>query len=287
MVSDIDTVIRSTGQRAIDRAPWLEPTLRAARTAYVKTQLETVAWRHRRRYSAPIDPYQLLWVDPDDIEYVAAKFEGSKFQRLGRVVGGDWDEPDILFTETDIYQGFEAHFDYGVPWDETRFFERVAAEIETGRRPWGCDSRDALTERCRGLDVLYDRIDREGYLSQPELLAAAGDATAEVGVGRHSTLARLLKDELSVDIGRDGRLLFADGRNRLSIAKLLGIERVPVLVLVRHTQWQGVRDRVAEHLEEVGGWPPAVERHPDLRRLETHTNGKPPEQRPRSIKPWL
>lgn len=283
MVSSIDSALRSTGRTAIDTAPWLEPPLAAARTAYVQTILDTVAWRHRRR-AAPIDPYELLWVDPEDIEYVAAEFEGPKFQRLGRVVGGDWDEPDIRFTETDIYQGFQNHFDHGVPWEETAFFERVAAGIELGRTPWGCDSRRALGERCRRLDALYDRIDREGYLSQPELLAIDEDGDDPMGAGRTDRLGRLIKDEISIDIGRNGDLLFADGRNRLSIAKLLGVDRVPALVLVRHNHWQQFRDRAATHLAETGSRPAALAEHPDLRRL-----GEADEHcdRPRSIEPWL
>ncbi len=283
MVSALDAALRSTGRRAIDTAPWLEQPLSAARTAYVKMILNTVAWRHRRQHTAPIDPYELLWVDPADIEYVAAEFEGPKFQRLGRLVGGDWDEPDIRFTETDIYQGFKNHFDRGVPWEETAFFERVAAGIELGRTPWGCDSRHALRERCRRLDALYDRIDREGYLSQPELLAAE-DGDDPMGAGRTDRLGRLIKDEISVDIGREGDLLFADGRNRLSIAKLLGVDRVPVLVLVRHDHWQRVRDRVATQFAETGSSPDTLAEHPDLRRLgDTDADG----DRPCSIEPWL
>ncbi|WP_253736476.1 hypothetical protein [Halohasta salina] len=278
MVSAIDSALRSTGRRVIATAPRLEGPLSAARTAYVRAILDAVAWRHRRQHAAPIDPYELLWVDPDDIEYVAAEFEGPKFQRLGRVVGGDWDVPDIRFAETDIFQGFKSHFDGGVPWAETAFFERVAAGIELGRTPWGCDSRVALEERCRRLDALYDRIDREGYLSQPELLDHDGDDP--MGAGRTDRLGRLIKDEISVDIGRNGELLFADGRNRLSIATLLGVDRVPALVLVRHDRWQRLRDRVAT----TGRKPTGLADHPDLRRL----CGSDTEwDRPRSIEPWL
>lgn len=279
MVSTIDAALRSTGRRAIAAAPWLEPPLAAARTAYVRAILETVAWRHRRRHAAPIDPYELLWVDPADIEYVAAEFEGPKFQRLGRVVGGDWDAPDIRFAETDIYRGFKNHFDHGVPWEETAFFERVAAGIELGRTPWGCDSRAALGERCRRLDGLYERIDREGYLSQPELLDHGGDDP--MGAGRADRLGRLIKDEISVDIGRGGELLFADGRNRLSIATLLGVDRVPALVLVRHDRWQQVRNRVAT----TGRRPDALAGHPDLQRLGERAVDR--SDRPQSIEPWL
>lgn len=300
MLRRIDTAIRTTGRAAIDRAPWLAPSLTAAREQYVKRSLQAVRWRHRRQHTAEIDPYQLLWVDPDEIEYVATAFELPKFQRLGRIRGGDWDRPDIRFAETDICQGFSAHFDDGVPWTETGFFARAEAEIAAGRQPWGCRSREELLDRCGRLDQLYDRIKHDGYLSQPELIEhteTTGDGSDDpLSPNRNSRLARLLKDEVAVDIGRDGQLLFSDGRNRLAIAKLLGVEQIPVLVLVRHSHWQQFRDRVASHGIETGSYPSVIEHHPDLRGLGstsiaraelTTTTSATADRRPQSIAPWL
>jgi len=296
MLRRIDEAIRTTGRTAIDRAPWLGPPLTAAREQYVKRSLQALGWRHRRQHTAEIDPYQLLWVDPDEIEYVATAFELPKFQRLGRVRGGDWDTPDIRFAETDIYQGFSAHFDDGVPWTETGFFARVEAEIAAGRQPWGCHSREQLLDRCGRLDQLYERIKRDGYLSQPELIehsetAQEDESDDPLAPNRSSRLSRLLKDEVAVDIGRDGQLLFSDGRNRLAIAKLLSVEQIPVLVLVRHDHWQQFRDCVASHGIETGSYPSVIEHHPDLQGLGstsiTESKVATPDRRPQSIAPWL
>ena len=65
--------------------------------------------------------------------------------------------------------------------------------------------------------------------------------------------------EIQVDVARDGELLFADGRHRLSIAKLLDLDAVPVTFLVRHEGWMERRDRAFER----GSTPD----HPDCREL--------------------
>lgn len=45
-------------------------------------------------------------------------------------------------------------------------------------------------------------------------------------------------NEITVDIGRNGELLYAGfGIHRLSIAKILGIEKVPVIVGMRHARY--------------------------------------------------
>jgi ParB-like chromosome segregation protein Spo0J len=39
-----------------------------------------------------------------------------------------------------------------------------------------------------------------------------------------------MSNEILVDVGRDGTPLFVSGRHRLSLAKLLGLDTVPVAV---------------------------------------------------------
>lgn len=168
------------------------------------------------------------WVDPEDITYItrycdqldyghpylgAGAFD--KFKRTGAVVGGSWDELAVEFSELYIYQAIANHFNQGTPWTETTFFKGIMEAIERGNRPWGCRSRAELKDRCNEIDCLYKRIERDGYKSQREL-------------GKHPV------DEINVNIGRHGDLLFNDGRHRLSIAKLLDIDEIPVRILAVH-----------------------------------------------------
>ncbi len=64
-------------------------------------------------------------------------------------------------------------------------------------------------------DALYQDIKNNGYKSQKEL-------------GKKGT------KEVEVLIGRNGDIIFRDGNHRLSIAKILGIQKIPVIVNVWH-----------------------------------------------------
>lgn len=67
----------------------------------------------------------------------------------------------------------------------------------------------------------------------------------------------MISHEIAVDVGRDGQLLFVDGRHRLAIAKILGLDTVPIVFLVRHSSWMEQREIFAKD--------ESVLDHPDLR----------------------
>ncbi|WP_178915272.1 hypothetical protein [Natronomonas gomsonensis] len=266
-LSMLDSVVRGTGRRLAAAVPWLDGPLAELRGRYAHLWLRYAQWRHGRRHTAPIDPYRIAWVDPDRIEYVTEPPELPRFRWAGSVMDGDWDRSGRRFVDTDVYRAFEAHFQRDLEWSETAFFDRVLEEIRRGEQPWGCDSRAALERRLRNLDRLYERVAADGFRTQREL-AADSAYDDPVGSRRRSVYDRLINDEMAIDIGRDGELLFADGRNRLSIAKVLGVDRVPVVILRRHEAWVAFRDRVADHVAETGVLPSAVADHPDLKQLE-------------------
>lgn len=259
----LDDQLRGMGRRLVEWRPELEGTLVRARDRYARAYVAATAFTNRLRYDAPVEPYRLLSVDPERIERVV-EFAPPKFRFAGEVAGGDWDRTDDRFEDMDVYRAYERHFERGVPWTETDFFDRVLADIRAGITQWGCTNRTELEARCRRLDELYDVIDREGYRTQDELLA--GDHADPIK-DQHALKTERLKDEIAVHVGRDGGLLFGDGRNRLSIAKLLDLDSIPVRVLRRHADWQAVRDAyvrgdpLVEHLED----------HPDLATLEFET----------------
>ncbi len=62
-----------------------------------------------------------------------------------------------------------------------------------------------------------------GYESQRKLLCE----------NETNNLTRI-KDEITVNIGRDGDLLFNNGAHRLSIVKILDIEKIPIRIVVIH-----------------------------------------------------
>lgn len=47
----------------------------------------------------------------------------------------------------------------------------------------------------------------------------------------------VMENEILVDVTRTGEPVFVTGRHRLSIAKILNLDRIPVAVVVRHPNW--------------------------------------------------
>lgn len=107
-------------------------------------------------------------------------------------------------------------------------------------------------ERCRKNDRLFERIQSEGYKSQSEIL---DDNEHNPGLFPSEL------DEITVDVGRNGELLLVDGRHRLSIAKILELEEIPVVFLVRHEGWMEYREELCNSGEPIPD-------HPDLRDLK-------------------
>ncbi|WP_336023563.1 hypothetical protein [Halobellus salinisoli] len=260
--TSLDSSLRRFGRMLFDAFPAFETQLRLGRSVYADAIVRLTCWRYNRRHSAPIEPYRVAWVDPGRIVRLSARSTRPRFRRFGTVADGDWDRCEIRFRDTDVFCAFESHYKDGVPWDETAFFDRVVAEIDDGRERWGCTSRADFYDRCDRLDQLYESIREHGFLSQRQLVESGVDDPIE---RRRQTVAeRIINDEIAVDVGRDGELLFSDGRNRLAIAKVLGVEVVPVVIFRRHDEWAACRDAVATFLEDGGELRGRLRDHPDL-----------------------
>ncbi|WP_049985955.1 hypothetical protein [Halobellus rufus] len=261
----LDSALRGLGRSLFEALPVFERQLRLVRSLYADATVRLTCWGYNRRHAAPIEPYRVLWVDPARIVRLSRHSTRPRFRRLGTVVDGDWDRCEIRFRETDVFYAFERHFEEGVPWEETAFFSRVLEEMNEGAERWGCTSRSEFRDRCERLDRLYESLREHGFYSQRQLLESGVDDPVEY---RRATVAeRIINDEIAVDVARDGELLFADGRNRLAIAKILGVDAVPVVVLRRHAQWAAWRDAVATFLENGGDLRGRLREHPDLASL--------------------
>lgn len=78
------------------------------------------------------------------------------------------------------------------------------------------------------------------------------------------------EDEVTVSIGRHGDLLFSDGAHRLAIAKLLGIQEIPVKIAVRHPEWIRFRRELLLCARDHGGKICQPVTHPDLKDMPAH-----------------
>lgn len=211
-------------------------------------------------YDYPPDPFKIELVDPSKIERTTSR-DGQTYRnrrlQFGAVQDGNWDRECDRFDESPLHRAAKAHFLDGVPWEETDAIAQRLEEVERGesiryKHP------EELLERYRRFTDLYHQIKEEGYRSQRELLSENG--------GYSDGLYLDTLNEVTVDVGRDGELLYVDGFHRLSIAKLLDLDEIPIVFLVRHEKWM-------EYRESACGTD-SIPNHPDLRDLKRQNDEK-------------
>lgn len=242
-----------------DRLPVIGPLAYRIYGAWIRSYVRLYTWNINRNHAATINPYHLISISPSKI--ADAVTDPFWFQARSTIRSGDWDLRTIPLEETMTYRSLRAHFVDGLPWEETELFQRKCLELDEGtlyQERYGT-SMEGINNRFRQLDTLYESIS-ESYRTQRELRRY----TARDPPRPHLPPELL---EVAVNIGRDGEWLFDDGRHRLAIAQLLGIQKIPVRVLVRHASWQDVRNEVAEanSIDELGERATAVITHPDIK----------------------
>lgn len=207
--------------------------------------------------------YRLIYVDPMDIELLL-KSGAWQIDAVGKSpysrlrdwyeVGGGWKS-----VRSHVSRNFHGRFIADGDWDarakpmeilpvayqlfhegrrpeETDQYKkdarriREARRIEAGNLAWtkGGSTIDELDEYYERLIDIYQDIRANGYQTQAEI--------GEEG-----------SDEIRVCIDRKGRLcVFGGGTHRLSIAKLLDLDRIPVILKCVHSAWVDDWKRKAE-----------------------------------------
>jgi hypothetical protein len=229
---------------------------RAARSGGLIPDPDTIYWLDPRRIIrllGPIpgglipNPDAIHWLDPRNI------FRRRTWPRRGfsayldraRVFDGDWDCCPDTFASLAIYRAFE-HRMRGGEWRDTEMYQQAAHEIAAGQKPWHCSTPRELDAHCKNLDALIESLRTRGYLLT-------------------SLDTKRMLSEVTVNVARNGEYVFNDGRHRLSVAKLLGLERIAVKVVVRHAQWQAFRKQLASIAQRYpDGRLPDPPAHPDL-----------------------
>ena len=238
--------------RIVDSVIFSSPTPGLIQRAYSSVSPSVYrAAKHDVNEYGDIDPYRVYQVNPTDITEFSRRpwplWKGMSFD-FGRVRGGDWDirdTPEIspeysrkafdlhyadTFEESVLFRSLESRFVEGVDWSETPIVQRATELIDQDIPAWQqSESRKDIKDRCAEIDRLYESIQEEGVLSQAELQRR--------GHVPQTDFIKRKKNEVLCDIGRDGQLLFVNGRHRLAIAKILDLNQVPISILVRHEKY--------------------------------------------------
>jgi glycosyltransferase involved in cell wall biosynthesis len=254
-IDRIKAVIKS----GLEKVPYIGPfaiRLWQKTNAIFGTQMLRLAnWRFRYlNRSSPLTEDEInatVYVSPQDIVYetlVEYSFEDGK----GLVLGGNWDRLEKRFEDLDVYVAFREVIKEKKRWDETVFYQRVVSKLESGETLWECANKRDFDNRCAQFSELIENIKKNGYKSQTELNTGNID------------------DEIIVNIGRYGDILFSNSAHRLAIAKIIGIEKVPGKIAVRHAEWMRFRTQYANLAVErdMKAYQPAL--HPDLQHIPAH-----------------
>jgi hypothetical protein len=159
---------------------------------------------------------------------------------IGVVVPGEWDNYRKSHRFDRIHRGIRDHYLHGKKWEETEHGEqlRLLSELYS----WDYDQQ---LDRC---ESLYQSITDNGY--EPALN---------------------MKENVPVNIGRNGELIFnnKEGHHRLAFAKILNIDFIPVIIVVRHEQWQAIREEViaADSITDLSQLARRHLTHPDVKTL--------------------
>ena len=218
-------------------------------------------------------PFKLICVNPDDIKYCSTRENAvnQRWKSIGRVLSGEWDlnsnserlpfYMSAKFCDSLLYQSFHNHFDHGIEWTETEFYEECIERLKNDPDIYRNEVRspEDLLIRLREMDKLYESINKKGYESQEEIVTSGSNNIIDNFKTRHN--------EVMVDIDRDGNLLFVNGRHRLIIAKLLSVDKIPALTVVRHKNWNKIRTTFheAESHDEIPTKYLKYSSHPDIK----------------------
>ncbi len=185
------------------------------------------------------DPFKILWVSPENIKFDVS--HPNPPRKFGRIYGGDWDQTNKRFTDRTTHQSLEKHFSDGVPWCETAYYNRKKAKLEAGKPTRGCSKIEDLGQYFNDIDKLYARMADSGYKTQRQLLSENPEETITKNLD--APIPQL--NEIGISIGRSGKFHHHyRGAHRLSLAKILNLDKVAVQVIVRHRNWQQIRDRL-------------------------------------------
>jgi len=214
--------------------------------------------------SKAIDIYKVYWINPKDIKYISGRSRklslidfkvpndvgGNYFHHTkdrGLVTGGNWDKCREEFENLLFYKAAYIHFVEGKDWEETEFYKHALKKVKNGvLRHVGIESEEQYKKRLQNIDILFQDIKECGYRLATE---KKNIDTYNVDSGKKSNTLKTPKgrldiDEVLINIGRDGEPLFMDGAHRLTIAKLLKLDKIPVMVAVRHKEWVAFRNEL-------------------------------------------
>jgi hypothetical protein len=239
-------------------APW--PSLLLASVKTAKRYLLFRSWKifvfcRAKIGRVRLDVNKTIYASPSIMNLALLRGKGGApmFYDRGRIKGGNWDLKAIKYEDLDIFQAIHARFIDNIPWERAEFYRKTMKRISDGETLWGCRSKSDFDERLRGLESIYSDMKRNGYRSQADISSYVGNKYIKA------------EDEVNVYINRHGQLMVGEGVHRVAMAKLCGINKIPVKVAMRHRDWYRFRMEITSYVKlRHGGKAYCSFTHPDL-----------------------
>ena len=223
-------------------------------------------WRATRdigSYTPPPDPTRIIHVNPHDIDLQHRNHvrKGEKYKAyenigsdIGCIFNDDWEYQSI--HQHLNFRSTYNHFRHDVSWENTDYYKHY-------KQRWKENEKDSLTykndeelqERLNQIDTLFKRIKQDGYRTQRELL--------EQNPYNIRYFPRMLGDEITIDIGKNGEFVLVDSKHRLAIAHALELEEVPVIIVGRHQKWMKMWELMTERVDKPD-LADDIRNHPDF-----------------------
>lgn len=150
-------------------------------------------------------------VPPEKIKY---KVGGKLYKKYGfdrryppqPVLDGDWSEIIMDFEKSGTYQSLNDRFIHNKAWEQTEYYIKLINEKKY--------NHNQAINYLNKYDEIYNDMKYNGYKKNKPI---------------------------KVYIGSSGEYLLASGKHRLSLAKILELQEIPIKVWARHQEWQQLR----------------------------------------------
>jgi len=225
---------------------------------------------HNRDRKLALNPFETIYVDPNDIKYMliesektyknlrenpptlcAHELEKAAFYpalEMGYVLDGDWDQYKKPYKYDRIYASLNKHFNKNTRLEDTEYGQHLMLmDLNNGR--------EEIKKIKKEIYELKRSIEEKGVLTPYEL----------------NTKQRFQPIYskpwgISVNIGRDGDIIFNNwqGHHRLALAKILDLDSVPVVVTIRHSQWEQIRQKIYYKCGDYIELAEENNHHPDI-----------------------
>lgn len=176
-------------------------------------------------------PGEVIWINPNLINRIIFNYENENpLEQFGLVEGGDWDKDYNNIENLNIYNALYELIINKKSLKKTNFYNPAIKtqnnyDNEGGGRIWEYISEYEYYDRIKKINKLINNIITKGYLTQINLNGNPND-------------------EIIVKIGRNGDFLFYNGIHRLCIAKILKIDKIPVIVKTRHYDFAKLKEKL-------------------------------------------